>query len=73
MSDQPVANSKSLYLHRTAQHRKTRTNIHVSSAIRTKGLSIQAMKAYATDSVATGNDSLSVPVMITTEPIDRFS
>jgi hypothetical protein len=33
---------------------QTRTNIHALSGIRSHGLSIQAMKTYASDSVATG-------------------
>jgi hypothetical protein len=50
-SDQPVA--KSLYQHRTTQHRNSNTNFHVSSGIRTHDPNNQAAKAYALDSAAT--------------------
>jgi hypothetical protein len=45
---------KGLYLHRTKQHKNTRTNIHALSGIRTHDLSAQKMKAYASDRAATG-------------------
>jgi hypothetical protein len=42
-----------LYLHRTAQHRKTRKNIHALNGIRTHDPSIQAAKTHSLDSMAT--------------------
>jgi hypothetical protein len=42
-----------LYLHRTTQHRKTRTNIHALSGIRTHGPSNQPAKTHASDRTAT--------------------
>jgi hypothetical protein len=38
-----------LYLHRTTQHRKTRTNIHALSGIRTHDPSNQSAKTHASD------------------------
>jgi hypothetical protein len=38
-----------LYLHRTTQHRKTRTNIHALSGIRTHDPSVRAINAHAPD------------------------
>jgi hypothetical protein len=35
-------------------YKQTRTNIHALSGIRTHGLNIQEIKAYASDHVATG-------------------
>jgi hypothetical protein len=45
--------SQGLYLHRTTQHRKTRTNIHALSGIRTHDPSNQPTKTDASDSTAT--------------------
>jgi hypothetical protein len=45
--------SQGLYLHRTAQHRKTRTNIHALSGIRTHDPSNQPVKTHASDRTAT--------------------
>jgi hypothetical protein len=42
-----ISPSQGFYLHRTAQHRKTRTNIHAFSGIRTHDPSVRAMKAHA--------------------------
>jgi hypothetical protein len=44
---------QSLYLHRTTQHRNTRTNIHALSGIRTHDPSNQPAKTHASDSTAT--------------------
>jgi hypothetical protein len=52
MGDQPYAG---LYLHRTTQHRKTKTKVRALSGIRTHGLSDQAIKAYAPDGATTGD------------------
>jgi hypothetical protein len=41
------------YLHRTTQHRKTRTNIHAFSEIRTHDPSNQPAKIHASDRMAT--------------------
>jgi hypothetical protein len=45
--------SQGLYLHRTTQHRKTRTNIHALSGIRTHDPSNQPAKIHASDRTAT--------------------
>jgi hypothetical protein len=45
--------SQGLYLHRTTQHRKTRTNIHALSGIRTHDPSNQPAKTHASDCTAT--------------------
>jgi hypothetical protein len=50
----PVAKPLSTH-NRTAQHRRTRTNIHTSSGIRTHDPSIQAVKTHTLDEVATVN------------------
>jgi hypothetical protein len=42
-----------LYLHRTTQHRKTRTNIHTLRGIRTHDTSNQPAKTHASDRTAT--------------------
>jgi hypothetical protein len=42
-----------LYLHRTTQHRKTQTNIHALSGIRTHDPSNQPAKTHASDRTAT--------------------
>jgi hypothetical protein len=44
-----ISPSQGLYLYRTAQHRKTRTNIHALSGIRTHDPSNQPAKTHASD------------------------
>jgi hypothetical protein len=53
--DDLSARRKSLYLHRTTQHKKTKTNIHTLYGIRSQDLSVQAIKAYASRGAATWN------------------
>jgi hypothetical protein len=48
-----VSPSQGLYLHRTTQHRKTRTNIHALSGIQTHDPSNQPAKTHASDRTAT--------------------
>jgi hypothetical protein len=48
-----ISPSQGLYLHRTIQHRKTRTNIHALSGIRTHDPSNQPAKTHASDRTAT--------------------
>jgi hypothetical protein len=48
-----ISRSQGLYLHRTTQHRRTRTNIHALSGIRTHDPSNQPVKTHASDSTAT--------------------
>jgi hypothetical protein len=48
-----ISPSQGPYLHRTTQHRKTRTNIHALSGIRTHDPSNQPAKSHASDSTAT--------------------
>jgi hypothetical protein len=48
-----ISPSQGLYLHRTTQHRKTRTNIHALSGIRTHDPSNQPAKTHASDCTAT--------------------
>lgn len=48
-----VSPSPGLYLYRTTQHRKTRTNLHDLNGIRNHDPSIQAAKTRALDSSAT--------------------
>jgi hypothetical protein len=50
---QGISPSQGLYLHRTTQHRKTRTDIHALSGIRTHDSSIRAIKTHAPDRAAT--------------------
>jgi hypothetical protein len=45
--------SQGLHLHRTTQHRKTRTNIHALRGIRTHEPSNQLAKTHASDRTAT--------------------
>jgi hypothetical protein len=45
---------KGLYLHRTTQDRKSRKNIHALSGVRIHSLSVQAIKAFASDRAVTG-------------------
>jgi hypothetical protein len=47
-----ISPSHGLYLHRTTQHRKTRTNIHAKSGIRTHDPSNQLAKTHASDRTA---------------------
>jgi hypothetical protein len=51
MSYQPFAKTST-----NTQHRKTKTNIHALSGIRTHDHSDQAIKTYALDRVATETD-----------------
>jgi hypothetical protein len=55
-----ISPSQGLYLHRTTQHRKTRTNIHALSGIRAHDPSNQPTKTRASDRTATvtGNQPL---------------
>jgi hypothetical protein len=48
-----ISPSQGLYLHRTTQHKKTRTNIHALSGIRTHDSSNQPTKTHASDRTAT--------------------
>jgi predicted component of type VI protein secretion system len=48
-----ISPSRGLYLHRTTQHTKTRTNIHALSGIRTHDPSNQPAKTHASDRTAT--------------------
>jgi hypothetical protein len=52
--DEWSARRKGLYLHRTTQHRNTKTNIHASSGIRTHDPSNQVAKTYALHRAAIG-------------------
>jgi hypothetical protein len=53
-----ISPSQGLYLHRTTQHRKTRTNIHALSGIRTHNPSNQPAKTHASDRTATVTGNL---------------
>jgi hypothetical protein len=53
-----ISQSQGLYLHRTTQHRKTRTNIHAWSGIRTHDPSNQPAKTHASDRTATVTDHI---------------
>jgi hypothetical protein len=48
-----IGPSQGLFRHRTAQHRKTRINIHALSGIPTHDSSIQSAKTYTLDRAAT--------------------
>jgi hypothetical protein len=48
-----ISPSQGLYLHRTTQHRKTRTNIHALSGIRNHDPNNQPAKTHASDRTAT--------------------
>jgi hypothetical protein len=50
---QEISPSQGLYLHRTTQHRKTRTNIHALRGIRNHDPSNQLAKTHASDRMAT--------------------
>jgi hypothetical protein len=50
---QVISPSQGLYLHRTTQHRMTRTNIHALSGIRTHDPRNQPAKTHASDRTAT--------------------
>jgi hypothetical protein len=52
--DEWSARRKGLYLHRTTQNTKTSTDMHALSGLITQDLSIQAIRAFASDRVATG-------------------
>jgi hypothetical protein len=58
--DEWSAHCKELYLHRTAQHTKTRPNIHALSEIWIHDLSIQLIKAYTLDYAATGTNKFRI-------------
>jgi hypothetical protein len=47
-----ISPKQGLYLHRTPQKGKTRTNIHALSGILTLNPSMQTVKTYASDRVA---------------------
>jgi hypothetical protein len=51
-----IRTSQGLYLHTTTQHRKTLTNIHALSGIRTHDSSNQPAKAHASDRTAIVTD-----------------
>jgi hypothetical protein len=53
-----ISLSRGLYLYRAAQHRKTRTNIHTSSGIRTHDPSVRAIKDHAPGRVATATGNM---------------
>jgi hypothetical protein len=61
--------SQGLYLHRTAQHRQTRTNIHALSGIRTHNPSVREIKAHAPDRAATVTDEDAVPTSKKTQRV----
>jgi hypothetical protein len=48
-----ISPSQGLYLHRTTQHRKMRTNIHALSGIRTHDPSSKLAKTHTSDRTAT--------------------
>jgi hypothetical protein len=48
-----ISPSQGLYLHMTTQHRKTQTNIHALSGIRTHDPSNQPAKTHTSDRTAT--------------------
>jgi hypothetical protein len=62
--DEWSARRKGLYLHRTTQHRNTKTNIHASSGIRTHDPINQAAKTYALDRAVTGIVPFNLPTNI---------
>jgi hypothetical protein len=53
-----ISPSQGLYLHKTTQHRKTRTNIHALGWIRTHDPSNQPAKTHASDRMATVTGTL---------------
>jgi hypothetical protein len=55
-----ISPSHGLYLHRTTRHRKTRTNIHALSGIRTHDPSNQPAKTHASDHTDTVTGILKV-------------
>jgi hypothetical protein len=61
-----ISPSQGLYLHRTTQHRKTRTNIHALSGIRTHDPSNQPAKTHASDRTATvtGNTQVQIEIKL---------
>jgi hypothetical protein len=62
--DEWSARRKGLYLHRTTQHRKIKTNIHASNRIQTHDPSTQATKTYALDWETTGIDKAYIIIII---------
>jgi hypothetical protein len=61
-----ISPSQGLYLHRTTQHRKTRTNIHALSGIRTHDPSNLPAKTHASDRTATvtGNKDIKIKKLL---------
>jgi hypothetical protein len=59
-----ISPSQGLYLHRTTQHRKTRTNIHALSGIRTHDPRNQPAKTHASDRTVTVTGKLSLYIVI---------
>jgi hypothetical protein len=57
-----ISPSQGPYLHRTTQHRKTRTNIHALSGIQTHVPSNQPAKTDASDRTATVTGTLNVTI-----------
>jgi hypothetical protein len=57
-----ISPSQDLYLHKTTQHRKTRTNIHASSGIQTHNPSNQPAKTHASDRTATVTSEIGIYV-----------
>jgi hypothetical protein len=51
-----ISPSQGLCLYKTAQHRKTRTNIHAVSGIQTRDRSVQAANTHVLDSATTEID-----------------
>jgi hypothetical protein len=58
-----ISPSQGLYLYRTTQHRKPRTNIHALSGIRTHDPRNQPVKTHASDRTATVTGQLLLPVL----------
>jgi len=49
-----ISPSQGQYPHKTAQHRKTRTNFHALRGIQTRDLNVQTINAFASDRAPTG-------------------
>jgi hypothetical protein len=60
-----ISSSQGLYLHGTTQHRKTRTNIHALSGIRTHNPSNQPAKTHASYRTATVTRCFIIAYLIT--------
>jgi hypothetical protein len=65
-----ISPSQGLYLHRTTQHKKTRTNIHALNGIRTHDPSNQPAKTHASDRTATVTDAIMTTMFKTGKLID---